>query len=84
MTISGAYEFTQTEKDLIDTFAKLVVALEWAIVSARLDVERYGNALSGPSITQSMMEEYGAAKARLDHAETALALGQKIAANSLQ
>lgn len=47
-------------------------ALEWAMPSAREDVERYRMALSGPSITQGMMEEYEQAKVDLAKAEQVL------------
>lgn len=70
---------TANQEQLARLCAELTSALRWALPSARLDVERLGAALSGPSITSSMMEEHTEARVMLGMAEAALAKANRLA-----
>lgn len=67
------------QEQLARLCAELTSALRWALPSARLDVERLRKALSSPSITPSMMEEYTEARIMLDMAESALTKANRLA-----
>ena len=70
----AAHDRLVAERDRLKAeVAELVRALKWALPSARLEVERLGNALAGPSITQGMREDHYEAELRLDEADAALA-----------
>lgn len=61
------------ELELAEALPNLIDGLLFALPSLRIDVERLGNALSGPSITLSMRDEYEGARKRLEAIDALLA-----------